>query len=279
MNAFLETRRRAAAATLAAGALLVGGAGVAIAPAAAAPSGFFGSGATGAQGFQGALGGTGAGGILASLFGGGTAGSAGSSATGLPGAGLFKALFALFGAVQTQVPAIAAPIITQAQTAGTITAAEGTQLTTIFSGKSLGMGIGMGMGMGGTAGTGAAPQFTKPSAGELTVLHQVITAVLAALPSITTPVLATEVTNGDLTQTEAATITKIIATIASMSSNTKAVGSAATGMMGSTAGAGSFLSTLESALSSKVKPKVKKSTKHAKHHTKTTKSTKAHHSS
>jgi hypothetical protein len=69
----------------------------------------------------------------------------------------------------------------------------------------------------------------------------------------------------------------MIAGIATISSNSKAVGAAATGMMGSTAGAGSFLSTLESALGGKAKQQVKKSTKH-RHHRKPTRSTRTHRS-
>jgi hypothetical protein len=244
MNAFLTTRRRAAAATLAAGALLVGGAGAAIAPASAAPSSPFGLGTTASQGFQGA-------GIIGSLMG-------GKGTTGLPGVGVFKALFALLGAVQSQVPGIAAPIIAQAQTAGTITPAEATQLTGLLA-KPISMIGPIG------AGAGSAPPLGRPSTGELTVLHQVIVAVLGQLPSITAPVLAAEVANTDLTQGEADAITKIIARLASISSNPSAVGSAASGMMGGTQGAGSLLAALEQTLGGKSSAKPAKKAKHHKH--------------
>jgi hypothetical protein len=284
MNAFLTTRRRAAAATLAAGALLVGGAGAAIAPASAAPPSVFGSGTTGAQGLQG-LGGAGG---LASLFGGGSTGSAGGLASlfgggqgssGLPGIGLFKAIFAVFGAVQAQVPTIAAPIIAQAQTAGTITPAEATHLTTLLAAKGpLG-------GAGGAATAGSGTPLGKPSAGELTVLHSVITAVLGQLPTITGPVLAAEVTNGDLTQAEADAITKLISHLSGLSSSS----SVTSGVAGSVAGGGgNLLSTLVSALSgklgkstskttSKSTSKTKHAVKHHHHKAKTT-TTRTHHS-
>jgi hypothetical protein len=251
MNAFLTTRRRAAAATLAAGALLVGGAGAAIAPASAAPSSPFGLGTTASQGFQGAPGAGGAAGIIGSLMG-------GKGTTGLPGVGVFKALFALLGAVQSQVPGIAAPIIAQAQTAGTITPAEATQLTGLLA-KPISM-IGP---IGG--GAGSATPLGRPSAGELTVLHQVIVAVLGQLPAITAPVLAAEVANSDLTQGEADAITKIIARLASISSNSTAVGSAGSGMMGGTQGAGSLLAALEQTLGGKSSARPAKKAKHHKH--------------
>jgi hypothetical protein len=279
MNAFLTTRRRAAATALAAGALLVGGAGAAIAPAAAAPSNLFGSGTTGGQGFQGSLGG--AGGLLGGFLGGGTSGT-----TALPGIGLFKALFAVLGAVQTQVPGIAAPIIAQAQTAGTITAAEATQLTSLVSAQH---GIGMGLGTSQTTGAGAGKQgasgtaFTPPSAGELTVLHAVMAAVLAQLPTIAAPVLASEVTNGDLTQAEADMFTKIIAGISSMAAKPSTAASTIAGMTGGPTG-GSLLSTLESKLAGikkpAKKPAVKPAVKSTKHHHKkggtTTRSSHSH---
>ena len=227
----------------------MGGAGAAIAPAAAAPSNPFGLGATGAQGFQGAPGGAGS--IIASLIG-------GKGATGLPGLGVFKALFALLSAVQTQVPTIAAPIIAQAQGAGTITPAEATQLAGLLA-KPISM-----MGPIG-AGPGSATPFGKPSAGELTVLHQVIAAVLGQLPAITAPVLVAEVANTDLTQAEADAITKLIGRLASIASNPSAIGSAATGMTGSTQGAGNFLSALESTLGGKFTKPAKKTAKHHKH--------------
>ncbi|MEA2372536.1 MAG: hypothetical protein QOH12_2930 [Solirubrobacteraceae bacterium] len=248
MNAFLTTRRRAAAATLAAGALLVGGAGAAIAPASAAPSSPFGLGTTAIQGFQGAPGAGGAAGIIGSLMG-------GKGTTGLPGVGVFKALFALLGAVQSQVPGIAAPIIAQAQTAGTITPAEATQLTGLLA-RPIGP-IG--------AGAGSATAFGRPSTGELTVLHQVIVAVLGQLPAITAPVLAAEVANTDLTQGEADAIAKIIARLASISSNPTAVGSAASGMLGGTQGAGNLLAALEQTLGGKSSAKPAKKAKHHKH--------------
>ncbi|HEY5196092.1 MAG TPA: hypothetical protein VIJ51_03590 [Solirubrobacteraceae bacterium] len=277
MNAFLKTRKRATATALAAGALLVGGAGAAIAPAAAAPSGPFGSGTTSSPGVAGA-GGLGG---LSSLFG-------GKGTTALPGPGLFKALFAIFGAVQTQVPTIAGPIIAQAQTAGTITQTEATQLTALVSAKgptSTGMGTGIGMGSGSGPGStpGSGTPFAKPSAGEIAVLHKVIGGVLGQLPSIAGPVLAAEVTNGDITQADSDAITKIISGLAAISSNATLVSSTATGMAGATAGgAGGFLTSLASELAGKLKKpatstKAKKPAKH-KHHTKASGTTRTHHS-
>ena len=230
----------------------MGGGGAVIAPAAAAPSHAFGLGTTGIQGFQGAPGvGSGAGSILSGLIG-------GKGTTGLPGVGVFKALFALLSAVQTQVPTIAAPIVAQAQAAGTITPAEATQLSGLLA-KPMAM-IGP---MGG--GAGSSTPLGRPSTGELTVLRQVIAAVLGQLPTITAPVLVAEVADTDLTQGEADAITKIIARLASISSNQSAVGSAATGMTGSTQGAGSFLAALEKTLGGTSSARPAKKARHHKH--------------
>ncbi|HWH10027.1 MAG TPA: hypothetical protein VG165_02790 [Solirubrobacteraceae bacterium] len=270
MNAFLKTRTRAAAATLAAGALLVGGASAAIAPAAAAPAGLFGSGTTGGQGVQG-LGGAGGLSGLSGLFG-------GTGASALPGPGLFKAVFALFGAVETQVPTIAGPIIAQAQTAGTITPAEATQLTTLLSAHTL---TSMTSGAGaGKVPTGSGTPFTKPSAGEIAVIHKVIAAVLGALPTITAPVLVAEVVNGDLTQAESDSITKLIAGLSAMASNASVV-SSTTGIVGGSAGAGgNLLSKLASEFAGKLKKPASSAKTHKKkhkHHAKVTTSTRTHH--
>jgi hypothetical protein len=173
-------------------------------------------------------------------------GLGGSSATpgaGLPGLGLFKALFALFGAVRTAVPTIAAPIVAQAVTAGTITPAEADQLTGLLSGKH--------------AAAGAMP--TKPSAAEITVLHSVIAAVLGQLPTIAAPVLATEVTAGDLTQAQAEMITRILTGLAAIK---------APAMSGLTthAGGGMLATSLASKVTAQVKKHVKVKHKHARAH-------------
>jgi hypothetical protein len=203
--------------------------------------------------------------------------------------GIFKALFAVFGAVHAAVPGIAAPIITAGVTAGTITQAEATQLTALLAAQQP---LGAGAGSSGGSGSGTGTPFTKPSAGEITVLHQVITAVLGQLPTIAAPVLAAEVANGDITQAESDMFTKLITGFASISSSAKTPGSTATGsstlagLTGSTAG-GNLLSTLASEFAGKLdkkpaaKPKAKKSTKKTtKHHTvrKASTTTRTHHS-
>lgn len=176
----------------------------------------------------------------------------GSSATpggGLPGMGLFKALFAVFGAVRTAVPTIAAPIIAQAVTAGTITQAQADQLTALVAGHHPTP----------TMGTTTTPP-AKPSAAELTVLHSVITAVLGQLGTIAAPVLAAEVTAGDITQAESDMIAKIITGLASI----KAPASMATGLAAGAA-SGTLAASLESKVTAKVKTHVKAKHARAKH--------------
>jgi hypothetical protein len=237
MNALPTIRRRVVATGLATAALLLGGAGAATAQANSLPTGLFGS----APATQTAPG-SGTGGVGTSLLG-------GKGATGLPGIGLFKALFAIFGAVRTQVPTIAAPIIAQGVTDGTITQAEADQLTALLAGKNPGAG---------TPTPGSAP--AKPSAGELAVLRKVFAAILGQLATIAAPVLAAEVTAGDITQAQADMIAKVLtglgaAKLPAVPGTTPAIGSAGS------PGIGNLLSTLQA----KVTSQVKKATKHHKH--------------
>ena len=164
--------------------------------------------------------------------------------------GIFKALFGVFGAVRTQAPVVAAPIISQAVTAQTITQAEADQLTAMFSGTFT-----MPTGHTGHAG------FTPPSAGEMTVLHQIIGAIITQLPTIAQPVLDADVTAGDITQSQADLIEKVLTKFASLASSAGLVSSSAA----TPAASGDPLRTLESKLASKVKKASKKHSKHAKH--------------
>jgi hypothetical protein len=240
MNALPTIRRRVVATGLATAALLLGGAGAATAQANSLPTGLFGS----APATQTAPG-SGAGGLGTSLLG-------GKGATGLPGIGLFKAVFAIFGAVRTQVPTIAAPIIAQGVTDGTITQAEADQLTALLAGKKPGAG---------TPTPGSAPAPAKPSAGEIAVLRKVFAAILGQLATIAAPVLAAEVTAGDITQAQADLITKVLTSLsAAKLPAVPGTTPAAIGSAGSP-GAGSLLSTLQA----KVTSQVKKATKHHKH--------------
>lgn len=124
----------------------------------------------------------------------------------LLGGGLFKTLFGVFGAVRDQTPVIAAPIISQAVTAGTITQAQADELTALFTHKPA------------TATTPAASSrdaeqhhgFTALAPEERTVLSQVMQAVATQLPAIAKPVVDAAVTAGDITQAQADMITKII---------------------------------------------------------------------
>lgn len=177
----------------------------------------------------------------------GLGGSPATAGAGLPGVGLFKALFAVFGAVRTAVPTIAAPIVAQAVTAGTITQAQADQLTALLGGKHP------------TATTGTTATPTKPSAAEITVLHSVITAILGQLATIAAPVLATEVTAGDLTQAQADMITKILTGLASIHSPL---------MSGLTthAGSGMLTTSLASTVTAQVKQHVKPKRKHKRPH-------------
>jgi hypothetical protein len=168
---------------------------------------------------------------------------------GLPGLGLFKALFALFGAVRAQVPAIAAPIVSQALTAGTITPAEAAQLTSWLSGQHAQP----------TTGAAATPSpTTKPSAGEIAVLRQVFAAVLAQLPAIAAPVLASEVENGDLTQAQADMITKLLGRLAGGATTGTGGSTPATAGLGGSAASGNLLASVESKLTAQVKKATKK---------------------
>ncbi len=174
-------------------------------------------------------------------------------ATGLPGFGLFKAVFAIFGAVRAQVPTIAAPIISQAVTDGTITPAEATQLTSWLAGQH----------MTPTPGAGGSPMTrTKPSAGEIAVLRKVFAAVLGQLATIAAPVLAAEVQNGDLTQAEADMITKVLGHLTAATTPGTGAAPGAPSTAGLTAGAasGNLLATVET----KVAAQVKKSSHHHK---------------
>jgi hypothetical protein len=177
----------------------------------------------------------------------GLGGSTATPGAGLPGLGLFKALFALFGAVRTAVPTIAAPIVAQAVTAGTITPAEADQLTALLAGKHP------------TAMAGTTAKPAKPSAAEITVLHSVITAILGQLATIAAPVLATEVTAGDLTQAQADMIAKILTGLASIKSPL---------MSGLTthAGGGMLTTSLAATVTAQVKQHVKGKHKHKRTH-------------
>jgi hypothetical protein len=230
MKAILTNRGRLAATVLAATALLLGGTAGATAYAQGPLTGLFGSPAS-TQ----------------------TAPTGVGGATGLPGFGLFKAVFAVFGAVRAQVPTIAAPIISQAVTDGTITAAEATQLTSWLAGQHTAM-----------AGTGASTMTkTKPSAGEIAVLRKVFAAVLGQLATIAAPVLAAEVQNGDLTQAEADMITKVLVHLTAATSPGTGAGATAPSTPGLSAGAasGNLLATVET----KVAAQVKKASHHHKH--------------
>ncbi|HEU0318667.1 MAG TPA: hypothetical protein VFR49_15125 [Solirubrobacteraceae bacterium] len=244
MNRFLTLRGRLAATILVTGALVVGGAAAGTTAYAQTPGGgLFASGTTSQT----------TSGLGAGLFG-------GQGKSMLPGAGLFKAVFAIFGAVRTEVPVIAGPIIAQGVTDKTITQAEAAQLTAWLSGQD--------------ATTSGAP--TKPSAGEISVLRKVIAAVLGQLPTIAAPVLVQEVANGDLTQGEADMIAKILGGLAGkLAGATSGVPAptTTTGLSG-TAASGGLLAALES----KVAAQVKKTTRHRKHKKTTTQTTRTHRS-
>ena len=234
MNAIFTNRGRLAATVLAATALLLGGAG-ATASAQGPLGGLFGSPAS-TQTAPAGLGG----------------------GIGLPGIGLFKALFAIFGAVRTQVPTIAAPIISQAVTDGTITAAEADQLTMWLAGQH----------PQAMAGAGESQTTkTKPSAGEIAVLRKVFAAVVGQLATIAAPVLAAEVTNGDITQGEADMITKILGRLSAAKTTTP--GSEGTAPSTAGVGAGAASGNLLATVETKVAALVKKSTRHHKHKHKT----------
>ncbi len=244
MKRFLTLRGRRAATILVTGALVVGGGAAAAGTTAYAQppgGGPFAPGTTSQT----------TSGLGAGLFG-------GQGKSTLPGAGLFKAVFAIFGAVRTQVPVIAAPIIAQGVTDKTITQAEATALTAWLSGQHPT-----------TPGTA-----TKPSAGEITVLRKVIAAVLGQLATIAAPVLVQEVANGDLTQSEADMITKIIGGLAGKlagATSTVPAPTTTTGLSG-TAASGGLLAALES----KVAAQVKKTTRHHKHKKTTTQTARTH---
>jgi hypothetical protein len=129
--------------------------------------------------------------------------------------GLFKAVFDVFGAVRTQAPAVAAPVIADGVTAGTITQAEADQLTALFAGTGFG-----GFGVGGTGGT-HAPAF---STGQRTVLHAAITAIVGQLGVIAKPVLDADVTAGSITQAQEDLILKVLSKLSSIHLPTPAAG-------------------------------------------------------
>jgi hypothetical protein len=119
---------------------------------------------------------------------------------GFLGGGLFKTIFGIFDAVRAQTPAIAAPVIADAVTAGDITQAQADELTALFSAtwaKSSGQ-----------RGARLAPAQGK-------VLAKVMQAVLAKLADIAKPVVDKAVADGDLTQKQADLITKVIGLISS----------------------------------------------------------------
>lgn len=237
MKAILTNRGRLAATVLAATALLLGSTAAATASAQGPLSGLFGSPAS-TQTTPTGIGG----------------------ATGLPGFGLFKALFAVFGAVRTQVPTIAAPIISQAVTDGTITPAEAQQLTAWLSGQH----------PQAMAGAGApAMTKTKPSAGEIAVLRKVFAAVLGQLATIAAPVLVAEVANGDLTQGEADMITKILGRLSAATTSTGTTGAGAAAPSTAGLGAGAASGNLLASVETKVATQVKKASHHHKHKHKT----------
>lgn len=188
---------------------------------------------------------------LSGLFGSPPATGQTTPTVGLPGMGLFKAAFAIFGAVHTALPAIAAPIIAQGVTDQTITPAEATQLTTLLAGQH----------MAPTMGAGGPP--TKPSAGEIAILHKIFAAVLGQLATIAAPVLAKEVTAGDITQAEADLITKIITRLSGALSSATPTTTAPAALTGS-AMSGNLLSTLASTLTTQVHKTTKHHTKHKK---------------
>lgn len=121
--------------------------------------------------------------------------------------GIFKAVFDVFGAVRTQAPAVAAPVIAQGVTAGTITQAEADQLTALFTATGPAAGFG-----GHAAGASGAdrPSF---SAGQRTVLHQAMQAVAAQLPTIAKTPLDADVTAGTITQSDEDLILKVLGVV------------------------------------------------------------------
>jgi hypothetical protein len=94
----------------------------------------------------------------------------------------------------------------------------------------------------------------KPSAGEITVLHSVIAAILGQVATIAAPVLASEVTAGDLTQSEADLITKILTSLTT----------AGAGGLATHAVAGTLTTSLASTVTAQVKKHIKAKHKHAR---------------
>ncbi len=239
MHRFLILRGRTAATVLVTGALVVGGASAGTTAYAQTPGGgLLGSGASGQT----------TSGVGAGRFG-------GQGQTGLPGLGLLKAVFAVFGAVRAQVPAIAGPIIAQGVSDKTITQAEADQLTAWLSGRHP---------------MTSAPA-AKPSAGEIGVLRQVIAAVLGHLGTIAAPVLVGEVANGDLTQGEADGIARVLGGLAGAASSVPAP--TATRLTG-LAASGNLLATLES----RTVAQVRRTTRHRRHRQATTQTIRTHRS-
>lgn len=126
--------------------------------------------------------------------------------------GLFHALFDVFGAVRAQAPAIAAPVISDAVTAGTITPTEGDQLTAMFA--SLGTPPAAPTGTGTGTDSPATPSRPSFSAGQRTVLHAVADAIRTQLVTIATPVLDADVTAGTITAQQETIILGVLARVA-----------------------------------------------------------------
>ncbi len=242
MYSSLTIRGRMVATALATAALLLGGAAAAGgASAQMLDGGLFGSAPAHVQSTPGA------GGAGGTLLGG----------QGLSGLGLFKALFAIFGAVRAQVPTIAGPIIAQGVADGTITPAEGDHLSALLAGHLARPGPGSGA-------TGAPA--TKPSAGEIAVLRKVFAAVIGQIATIAAPVLVQEVAAKDITQAEADTITKILTSIsAGKSPGSTSPGTSTTGAgLAASAASGNLIAPVEAKVVAKVKKSAKKHHKHKK---------------
>jgi hypothetical protein len=157
------------------------------------------------------------------------------------GFGLFKGIIDVFGAVRTAVPGIAAPIIAQGVTDGTITQVQADELTALFT-------VHHGL-MGGMGHTPLAPE-------QRTVLHSVMQAVLTQLPAIAQPVLDADVASGDLTQAQADMIAHVIALISSFHPGSLGLG---------THGAGATANPV-TVLQHTVTKRVKKAARHHKKH-------------
>jgi hypothetical protein len=175
------------------------------------------------------------------------------------GGGLFKTVFGILGAVRTQVPTIAAPIISDAVTAKQITQAQADQLTALLSGKKPTDPTTTVKAFGGTGGGMHFGPAMKLAPEQLAVLHKVMAAVLAKLPDIAKPVIDKAVADGDLTQKQADMITKVIGLISSFdpSKFVKPSGDSPTTVT-------SPVAALEKQVTKKVKKAARKARKHSR---------------